>query len=405
MSDFTVRPVAEGEQRACHAVLARSLHNEPFGDDRWAAMGASFPAERKFAAFDGATPIGIVSSFATELLVPGGKTLSLAAVDGVGVRADWTRRGVLTAMMARQLPDFVERGHVLAALHASESTIYGRFGYGPASSVKSVLLRKPRARWREEVPRNGRVRFVTADEAVKLVPDIYRSIGLYRPGMITRPGVWWPAEFDSRLTGAGGYQVVVHAGPGGDDGYAMFRVVEQGTFEGPEHGAAVTIRELRASSPEAVAGLWRFLLNIDLVSEVRAGGRPVDEPVAGMLTDLRSCEVVGAGDDLWVRLVDVGAALDARGYFDAEPVVLEVHDRRLPANSGRYRVGPGGAARTDAAPEVRLDVDVLAMLYLGEWTATALAQCGRLEALDRAALPRLDELFRSATKAWCGSNF
>ncbi|HEV7973737.1 GNAT family N-acetyltransferase [Amycolatopsis sp.] len=405
MSDFTVRPVAEGEQRACRAVLARSLHAQAFDDKQWDAMSASFPAERKFAAFDGETPIGIVSSFATELLVPGGKVLSTAAVDGVGVRADWTRRGVLTAMMARQLPDFVERGHVLAALHASESTIYGRFGYGPATSIKSVRLRKPRAKWREEVPANGRVRFLTADEAVKLVPEIYRRIGLYRPGMIARPDVWWPANFDTRVTSPGTFQVAAHTGPDGDDGYAVFTVVDQRTFDRPETGAAVQIRELRASSPEAVAGLWRFLLNIDLVSEVRGRGRPADEPIAGMLTDLRSCEVVGAGDELWVRLVDVEAALDARTYSDAEPVVLEVHDRRLPANSGRYRVGPDGAARTDAAPEVRLDVDVLAMLYLGEWTATALAQCGRLEVLDRAALPRLDELFRSATIPWCGTNF
>lgn len=401
MSDFTVRPVAEGEQRACHDVLSRSLHVDPFDDGKWAAMSASFPAERKFAAFDGETPIGIVTSFATELLVPGGQTLSTAAVDGVGVRADWTRRGVLTAMMARQLPDFVERGHVLAALHASESTIYGRFGYGPAASLKSVRLRKPRARWREEVPTNGRVRFVTADEAVKLVPEVYRDIGLFRPGMIARPEVWWPAEFDSRITGPGGYQVVVHRGPDGDDGYAVFRVSGRSSETGP----VAEVRELHASAPEAVAGLWRFLLNIDLVSEVRAQSRPADEPIAGMLTDIRACEVVGAGDELWVRLVDVEAALNARTYFDAEPVVLDVHDRRLPANSGRYRVGPDGAERGDAEPAVRLDVDVLAMLYLGEWTATALAQCGRLEVLDRAALPRLDELFRSTTKAWCGTSF
>ena len=404
MTNFTVRPVAEGEERACHTVLAQSLHAQPCSDERWEAVRGSFPAEGKFAAFAGETPIGIVSSFDAGLLVPGGAVVSAAGVDGVGVRADWTRRGVLTAMMAEQLPDFVRRGHVLASLYASEATIYGRFGYGAATYGRTVLIPKPQAQWRPEVPTNGRVRFLPQDEAVKLVPEIYRSIGLHRPGMMTRPDVWWPAGFDSRL-GTGGCRAIVHTGPDGDDGYAVYSIVDQRSFAAPVTGAAVEIRELQAKTPEAVASLWRFLLGIDLVSAVRGHYRPLDEPIAGMLTDSRSCQVIGVADELWVRLLDVEAALNARTYFDAEPVVLDVRDRRLPANSGLYRVGPDGTRRVDAAPDVRLDVDALGMMYLGEWRASALAQCGRVEVLDPAALPRLDELFRSATKAWCGTNF
>jgi predicted acetyltransferase len=404
MTDFTVRPVSEGEQRACHAVLAQALHVPLPPDERWDAIQASFPAERKFAAFAGQAPVGIVTSFATDLLVPGGKLVSTAAVDGVGVRADWTRRGVLTAMMAEQLPDFARRGHVLAGLHASETTIYGRFGYGPSTYGKTVRLAKPQARWAPEVPAAGQVRFLSAEESITRVPEIYRSIGLHRPGMIARPDVWWPSGHDRRVI-ADGLRVAVHTGPDGDDGFATIRTVVRNSFEEPELGVALEIRELHAATPDAVAGLWRFLLGVDLVSEVRARFRPMDEPLAGMLADSRACQVRSVEDELWVRLIDVEAALNARTYFEADPVVLDVRDSRLPENSGHYLVGPDGAKRTDAAAQARLDVNALAMMYLGEWPASALAQTGRIEVFEQSALARLDELFRTPTKPWCGTHF
>ena len=404
MSDFMVRPVAEGEQRACHTVLAQALHFPPPSDERWEAIKASFPAERKFAAFAGDAPVGVVTSFATGLRVPGGKLVSAAAVDGVGVRADWTRRGVLTAMMSVQLPDFVRRGHVLASLHASETTIYGRFGYGPATYGKTVRLSKPQARWRPEVPAAGEIRILSPEQAVKRVPEIYRSIGLRRPGMIARPDVWWPSGHDSRVI-AGWLRVAVHTGPDGDDGFATFQIVERRSFDAPELGAAVEVRDMHAATPGAVAGLWRFLLGVDLVSEVRARSRPMDEPLAGMLVDPRACQVSAVDDDLWVRLIDVEAALNARTYFEADPVVLDVRDSRLPENSGQYLVGRHGAERTDAAADARLDVDTLAMMYLGEWPASALAQTGRIEVVEPSALARLDELFRTPMKPWCGTHF
>jgi hypothetical protein len=101
MTDFAVRPVTEDERRSTFDLLGRSLHANRVGDELWTRFGSSWPAEHKFGAFDdGGAPIGIASSFATEIAVPGGGVVALAAVDGVGVRADRTRRGVLTAMMA-----------------------------------------------------------------------------------------------------------------------------------------------------------------------------------------------------------------------------------------------------------------------------------------------------------------
>jgi predicted acetyltransferase len=406
MTDFAVRPVTEDERRSTFDLLGRSLHTNRVSDEFWTRFGGSWPAEHKFGAFDdGGAPIGIASSFATEIAVPGGGVVALAAVDGVGVRADRTRRGVLTAMMAAQLADFAARGIPLAALHASEPTIYGRFGYGSAALGKTLRVARPAARLHERVPAEGDVRMLTPDEAVEEIPGLYERIGLSRAGMIGRPAAWWPIAH-GRLAGRDGSHVVaVHSGPEGDDGFVVYDTVEQRSFDSPDEGAVLKVRDLHAAGAAAWAGLWRFLLSVDLVSAVHARHRPVDEPLAVLLTDHRHARTLDVEDDLWLRPVDVATALGARTYRGAEPVVLAVRDRLLPANTGHYEVTPGGARRTDAAADLALDVDTLGMLYLGQWSATALAQAGRIEARDPAAVARADELFTTVTAPWCGTHF
>ncbi len=406
MSEFHVRAVAEGEQRACLEVLEQALHAKPIPDEAWAKMAASWPAAGKFAAFDGqGTPVGIASSFDTELTVPGGRKLATAGVDGVGVRADWTRRGVLTTMMAAQLEDIAARGVPLAALHASEGVIYGRFGYGAATFAKGVLVERPRAQLRDGVGRDGVVRFVTPSEAVERVPALYDRFEGTRPGFVARPAQWWPGFFDRVVTGTDGYRVAVHSGPDDDDGFVVYQTIDMRDRQVPERGALLDIRELHAATPRAWAALWRFLLSVDLVSGVAGRGRPVDEPIAELLTDPRAVNTTEIIDDLWVRLVDVHAALSARTYGAAEPVVLEVLDRQLPRNNGRYAVGPDGAERSTAEAQLRLDVDTLGSLYLGHGLFGDLVLAGRVEVLDEAAVARADTLFHTARAPWGGTFF
>lgn len=398
MSDFTVRPLIEGEQRACHVVLVQALHSAVFSDEVWELISPSFAAERKFGAFDGERPIGVASSFASELMVPGGALVSMGAVDGVAVRADWTRRGVMTAMMTAQLADLAARGHVLAGLHASETTIYGRFGYGAATAVKAVRVTRAGARWRPDVPLTGQVRLLDPADAVKQVPGIYRACGL-RPGMLTRPDLWWPNSHDRQVL-TEGFRVAVHRGADGDDGYVTFR-----TTELPDERVRLDVRELHAATDGARAGLWRFVLGVDLVDDVYAPDLAVDDPVGGYLANPRACRTTGVEDELWLRLLDVEAALNARSYRDAEPVVVDVADELLPANAGRYLIGPSGVERTTADAQVRLGVDALAMLYLGDSKATTLVRTGRADVVDPTAPARLDELFRPADRPWSGTHF
>ncbi|MGY6653103.1 GNAT family N-acetyltransferase [Amycolatopsis sp. TRM77291] len=406
MSEFHVRAVAEGEQRACLDVLSQSLHGKPPSDEVWAKMAPSWPAAGKFAAFDDhGTPVGITSSFEVELTVPGGQKLVTAAVDGVGVRADWTRRGILTSMMAAQLEDLAACGVPLAALHASEAVIYGRFGYGAATFCRGVSVERPRAQLRDGVGREGEVRFVTPAEAVERVPALYNRFEGTRPGFVSRPAGWWPGFFDRVVTGDDGYRVAIHSGPDGDDGFVVYQTIDTRDRQAPERGALLDIRELHAATPQAWAGLWRFLLSIDLVSAVAGRGRPLDEPLAELLTDPRAVNTTEVIDDLWLRLVDVLAALRARSYGTAEPVVLEVHDKQLPANDGRYVVGPDGVERTTAEADLRLDVATLSSLYLGHGLFGGLALSGRVEVLDEAAVARADALFHTARTPWCGTFF
>ncbi|KFU82467.1 Predicted acetyltransferase [Amycolatopsis lurida] len=406
MSEFSVRAVAEGEQRACLDVLSESLHGKPATDEVWAKMAPSWLAAGKFAAFDDhGTPVGITSSFEVELTVPGGQKLVTAAVDGVGVRADWTRRGILTSMMAVQLEDLAARGVPLAALHASEAVIYGRFGYGAATFCRGVSVERPRAQLRDGVGRDGVVRFVTPAEAVERVPALYNRFGGTRPGFVSRPAGWWPGFFDRVVTGNDGYRVAVHSGPDGDDGFVVYQTIDTRDRQAPERGALLDIRELHAATPQAWAGLWRFLLSIDLVSAVAGRGRPLDEPLAELVTDPRAVNTTEVIDDLWLRLVDVLAALRARSYGTAEPVVLEVHDKQLPDNDGRYLVGPDGVERTTAEADLRLDVATLSSLYLGHGLFGDLALSGRVEVLNETAVARADALFHTARTPWCGTFF
>ncbi|OXM54275.1 GNAT family N-acetyltransferase [Amycolatopsis alba] len=406
MSEFHVRAVAEGEQRACLEVLEQALHAKPISDEAWAKMAPTWPAAGKFAAFDGdGTPVGIASSFEMELTVPGGRKLATAGVDGVAVRADWTRRGILTTMMAAQLEDFAARGVPLAALHASEGVIYGRFGYGAATFCKGVFVERPRAQVRDGVGRDGEVRFVTPAEAVRRVSSLYKRFEGTRPGSVSRPEQWWPGFFDRLVTGNDGYRVAVHSGPDGDDGFVVYRTIDARDRKAPERGAILEIRELEAATPRAWAGLWRFLLSVDLVSAIAGRGRPMDEPIAELLTDPRAVNTTEVIDDLWVRLVDVLAALRARTYGTAEPVVLEVSDKQLPDNNGRYAVGTSGVERTTAEPELRLDVSTLSSLYLGHGFFSDLALSGRVEVLEAGAAERADALFHTARAPWCGTFF
>jgi predicted acetyltransferase len=171
----------------------------------------------------------------------------------------------------------------------------------------------------------------------------------------------------------------------------------------------VRVVDLVGLDPEVEAALWQFVIEIDLVTHVRAGHRPVDEPLRWRLADPRRWRVMHLGDHLWVRVVDPAVALAARRYEVADALVLELGDSFLPHNDGCWLVdgSPDGAVvtRTDRAPDLACAASDLGSMYLGGVAASTLAAAGRVQEVTPGALARADRFFASRPAPWCSTEF
>lgn len=401
-----VRLLRDDELRPAHELFLAALLRGPVSDEQWERSGALYAPQRAFGVHEGGALIGTAMSFPVEVAVPGGAAVPTAAVTRVGVRADRTRRGVLSALMRHQLAEAAAAGDVLASLRATEGRIYGRFGYGVATRVRSVAVKRTGGSgWRSGAPVGGAVRMLAAGDAVSTLAALHERIGLARPGGMSRTRPWWEVGVGGPLAERTLVVAAVHAGPDGDDGYLVATVDDSGGW----HERALVLRDLHATSVEAVAGLWRFALDVDLAAAVQ-GRRPLDEPLELLLADPRDCAVTGVEDETWLRVVDVPAALAARRFAPAEPFLLAVHDAVLGSNSGVYRVADGGVERAGelggaVTPELECDAAGLAMAYLGDRAPSELVATGWWRAWSPEAVARADAAFATGRVPWCGTNF
>lgn len=400
VSDYEIRVVEPDDYRKAHDVFARSLHHSPLTDERWERAKATYEPGRTFGAYHGDMIVGGTNSWASRLAVPGGAVLPMAMVSQVGVRADHTRRGVLTSLMRAQLSGLAE---TFATLRASEAGIYGRFGYGVATRGRTVTVTRARAASHPDAPNSGRVRFVGLDEAEQLLPDIYRRIGPTQPGWACRDGYWWGTMRAHALRQEGPVTFAIHRGTDGDDGFAVYTVERDHVKP-----TVLQVQDLIAGTRQAWAGLWRFLCTVDLVDEIQGYLRPLDEPLEQLFEDRRAVRTTAVDDETWLRIVDVPKALSGRTFGavsgGSESMVVEVRDSLLPANSGRYRIGGGPARPVDEPAELVLDVATLATVYLGDVPPSALAYTGRVAA-NQDAVALADRLFAVPTSPWCGTFF
>jgi len=322
----------------------------------------------------------------------------------VGVQPTHRRRGVLTMMMREQLDDVRRRGEAVAFLWASESRIYGRFGYGLASLIGSIELPRERTSFAEPFEPRGTVRLVDKEEALETFPAIHEALLAQRPGGFRRTRVWWETR---RLVTSPQRPVpplnrALLELDGEPAAYALY-VVNQ-SFDGLYSTGNVTVREAIGATPEALAELWRWLLDLDWIAHVKADLLPVDHPLFLLLTEPGRMHFT-VNEGVWVRLVDVGAALAARAYASDEPLVLEVRDAFCDWNAGRWRLAGGRAERTDEAPQLALDVTALGSVYLGGFTFAQLREASRVEEHAAGAVERADRVFGSWPKPWCPEIF
>ncbi|WP_026198059.1 GNAT family N-acetyltransferase [Sciscionella marina] len=385
-----VRVLHPDQHRAATDVFLDTLHERPVEDRMWERHAEAFEPGRMLGAYADGELVATVGSFPSAVRVPGGATVPMAAVTNVGVRADHTRKGMLTSLK-RGL--FGEVREPIAGLHASEAGIYGRFGYGIATRSITVTVDRTKARAKNP----GSVRMVPAEEAAKLLPELHERIGFARAGAMRRPAGWWTgmaAEREQR----GKHTVVVHRNPEGvEDGYVQYGIHR------PGEQRELTVKEFWAATPDSYAELWRYVLSVDLVGTVVVPDRPRDEPLDLLLEDPRAARITNSSDELWLRLLDVPAALAARSYGPGS-VVLGVHDDFLPENSGNYRIGAEGATRVEEEPDLRCDVPALATLYLGDRSPSELAFAGRLTGPDEA-IRRADAVLRTERPPWSGTDF
>jgi predicted acetyltransferase len=185
-------------------------------------------------------------------------------------------------------------------------------------------------------------------------------------------------------------------------GYALYRVQQDWQY-GSSKGV-VTIVEALASGAEATRELWRWLLDFDWTSEFTANLLPLDHPLFLLLAEPRRMEFE-LNDGVWVRVIDIPAAFGARAYAGEGSVVVEVTDAFLPENAGRWRLGPEGVERTDAAADLALDVTGLGSVYLGGFTFGDLVRGSRAAELSPAGAARADALFGRWPAPWCPEIF
>lgn len=244
------------------------------------------------------------------------------------------------------------------------------------------------------------------EAARERVAPVYERVAAQTPGMFARTPAWWEsrvlADPEWRRRGGGELQCAVLERAEGPAAYALYRInsaLEAGIATG-----SVNVVEAMGDSPHATREIWRFLLDVDWTARVKAMLLPPDHPLLLLVAEPRRLRFT-LHDGLWVRLVEVGAALSARDYRGQDSVVIEVADDFCPWNAGRWRVGTGGAARTDAAPDLRCDVTALGSVYLGGFTWRELAQAFRATECRAGAIARADEMFRTDAAPWCPEIF
>jgi predicted acetyltransferase len=363
------------------------------------------PLERMLAAHDGDAIVGGAGAFPFELAVPGG-TLPCGGITVVGVYPTHRRRGVLTAMMRRQLDDLHAAGEPVAALWASEEPIYGRFGYGRATLVGSFELAQDRSGYALPFEPEGTIRLVDTAEVPELCTPVWDAVWRRTPGMFRRPAAWWSDRVvrdpPERRDGAGPKRFVVYEAGGEVEGYAIYR--HQVDFADGLPAGALVVVESMGRTPRATRELWRFLLDVDWAVTIRAALLPPDHPLLHLLAEPRRLRL-RLGDGIWLRLVEVGAALSGRAYAADDPLVLEVEDAFCPWNEGRWKLEGGEAARTADEPDLRLSVADLSAVYLGGFTFRELEQAFRVEEVRAGALERADAIFRRDLHPWCPEVF
>jgi predicted acetyltransferase len=392
---LTIRTAEDADWPAISVVAATCFgHWRPEeANDAWRTM---MPDGSVVVACDGEDVVGAAFYLDLKLTVPGGAVVPMAGLSGVAVAPTHRRRGALTAMFTELHGRM--GGYPIAGLEASEAGIYGRFGYGPSTLWRELTIDRRQARFHDDVADPGGVRTVRPTEHRDQLEEIYERWRLQTPGGLHSPRRLWDEVLTDReefREGGTALFCLLHA-----DGFAMYRV------HGDEK-KKVKIAKLATVTPQAHIALWRVLLGMDLIETVMTWTHP-DDVLPYLLTDPRLVRTTLVEDALWLRILDVPAALGARTYPSDLSVVLDITDGVL-GGGGRYALdvcdGKAQCVRTDAAADVHTELSVLGSLYMGIHRASAFATANRLRCSDSETVAALDAAFATEVPAELGFGF
>ncbi|MEV1047999.1 GNAT family N-acetyltransferase [Streptomyces sp. NPDC049916] len=366
--------------------------------------------------FDEGRCVATFRSFDQRLTVVGGATVTTDAVSGVTVAATHRRRGLLSRMMATDLAAAKERGEPLASLIAAEYPIYGRYGFGPATWAAEWEVSVHRAgldpRRSGQPEGGGRIETAEGADVRKLGPELHDRLAALRPGVVSRSERWWQQSTGSgprpeHQTWTEPFYVVHRAAAGEIDGLLVYGVDDKwGLAKQPLNTASV--RDLLALDPAAERALWHYLCSIDWITTVRSGYRAPDDLLPLLFPDPRAARMITHADWLWLRMLDVPRALEARTYAVGASLVLDVRDDAGLAG-GRFLldVSESGArcTPTTRSADLALGVGELATLYLGDESVRRLVDLGRADELRAGAATTADAVFRTGRRPWCPDEF
>ena len=389
-----LRP-ATSDEMAAIGTLGGYVYGGAFGDGPDSITASANRAEWTLCAFDG---LRLASSFITIPFTMrlNGKAMAMGGVSGVATHPEYRRRGLMRRLMTQATLDMRERGQTVAALWASQASIYQRFGYAIGSVSRRYAVDSIDITFFDGDTGSSTVEWLDVEAGFDAVRALYIAFIAQRTGYLHRSrALWASGAFEERPEDGPVHIALSRDGDGEPNGYLVY-TLRADRVAHRARGQELVIRDFGWLTLDAYRSLWSYVARHDLVGRVVWATAPADDPAEELFSEPRMlhCEY---GEGAWFRVIDVEAALGARGYSQAGQVTLRLpEDDLAPWNAGTYTIETDGeettVARSTTEPDAVLPVKAMASLFSGYRSARRLRSWGLLAADDRA-VDRLDSLF------------
>jgi predicted acetyltransferase len=401
-----IRTITDAESDAFFLTLSNAFGEAHPDPEEVAGDRVAMEIDRTFAAFDDGQIVGCAAIFSQQMTVAGGETVPTAGVTMVGVLPTHRRRGVLRELMTRMLDQAADRGEPLATLFASQASIYGRFGFARSAPHLSFDVALDRVKWGTESPA-GSTRLLSREDALPAIHSIHdRAVRQRAGGVVLDPSKLANALREQDKREEKPFYAIREDPDGHPDAFAIYRTKHEWPRGLPS--VELKVHQLVAATREGGEAMWRFLFDVDLVSKVTADTRPIDDPLLLGLDEPRALRPE-LDDGLFLRPLDVVAALEGRAYAADGVAALRFHDDVRPEVSGTYELavedGRGTCRRVERDPDVAGHIHAFGATYLGGATWSAVAAARRVDEYKPGALATLDAMFATSLAPWAITYF